>query len=676
MDHTTSPSPKFSYDLAFDRNLGWLTDWEQLALRAKRVAIAGLGGAGGAHLLTLARLGVGAFTIADFDRFDLPNFNRQAGATMATLGRPKSAVLEEMARDINPQLQIRRFDAGITIEQVDDFLAGVDLFADGLDFFEIPVRRQIFARCAERGIPAITAAPIGMGVGFLAFDPRGMSFESYFRFEGQSENEQFLRFLLGLAPAGLHRTYLVDATRVDLAAHKGPSTVAAIQLCAGVTAVAAIKLLLGRGGVKPAPWHHQYDPYRGRLAISRLRFGNSGPLQRLKLAIGRRQLLGRLAAAATEAPPPTPQPRSVIEEILNLGRWAPSGDNRQPWRFRVLDDQTVAIDLQPDPLPNLYDEYRAGEPTWLAAGMLIETLRIAASLWGREMAWEVSTGESLGSLLLRFPPAAALEADPLASFLTLRSVDRRNYRRRRLSTAEKNALEACFDGSLALDWHEGPPTLWRFGGLNAGATAIRLRAREAFPVHQRVLDWSHQHSRDRIPVGAIGLARPTLPLMRWGMQRWERMRLLNRLGGVAATAWQLDRLPALNSAAFFVVREGDISTDKVPRQHRLLQAGAHVQRFWLTAARLGLAVQPALAALIFADYGVSGERFTDAPELAAKAETHARRFRELTGRPPGEVLFVGRIGEPKPRLPAARSTRLRLDQLIEDEGSPAQPRPR
>lgn len=129
---SATPDPsQFCYDAAFDRNLGWLTTWEQVALRAKRVAIAGLGGAGGAHLLTLARLGIGAFTIADFDRFELPNFNRQVGATMATLGRPKAAVLEEMALAINPQLHIRRFDTAIATEHIDAFLDGAHLFADG-----------------------------------------------------------------------------------------------------------------------------------------------------------------------------------------------------------------------------------------------------------------------------------------------------------------------------------------------------------------------------------------------------------------------------------------------------------------------------------------------------------------------------------------------------------------
>ena len=69
----------FSYHAAFARNLGWVTRAEQDSLRGKRVAIAGMGGVGGVHLLTLARLGIGAFHIADFDTFDIANFNRQAG---------------------------------------------------------------------------------------------------------------------------------------------------------------------------------------------------------------------------------------------------------------------------------------------------------------------------------------------------------------------------------------------------------------------------------------------------------------------------------------------------------------------------------------------------------------------------------------------------------------------
>ena len=61
----------FNYGEAFSRNIGWVTDDEQEQLRRKRVAIAGLGGVGGSHLLTLTRLGIGAFNISDLDEFEL-----------------------------------------------------------------------------------------------------------------------------------------------------------------------------------------------------------------------------------------------------------------------------------------------------------------------------------------------------------------------------------------------------------------------------------------------------------------------------------------------------------------------------------------------------------------------------------------------------------------------------
>src|SRR5687768_12387143 len=67
----------FEYGAAFARNIGWVTETEQHSLAGKRIAIAGLGGVGGFHLLTLARLGVGSFNIADSDRFELANLNRQ-----------------------------------------------------------------------------------------------------------------------------------------------------------------------------------------------------------------------------------------------------------------------------------------------------------------------------------------------------------------------------------------------------------------------------------------------------------------------------------------------------------------------------------------------------------------------------------------------------------------------
>ncbi len=293
MDHDTAF--RFDYDRAFSRNIGWVTHEEQRRLRHARVAIAGLGGVGGAHLLTLARLGVGAFNISDFDEFDVHHLNRQAGAFMPQMGRPKLEVVAEMALDINPELELRRFATGVTGENVDEFLRDVDVYVDGLDFFALPARRLVYARCRAQGIAVLTAAPLGMGTAFLHFSPAGMSAEDYFGWQGQAEQEQYARFIAGLSPAMMQRAYLVAPDAVNFQERRGPSTIIACDLCAGVMACEVLKLLLSRGTVLAAPWGLQFDAYRLRFKKTWRPWGNRNPLQWLLLRFIRPVLRGKPA---------------------------------------------------------------------------------------------------------------------------------------------------------------------------------------------------------------------------------------------------------------------------------------------------------------------------------------------------------------------------------------------
>jgi len=287
----------FTYEEAFSRNIGWVTPDEQQRLKGRRVAIAGVGGVGGVYLLTLARLGITDFHIADFDTFDIANLNRQAGAFMSTMGLPKVEVAARMARDINPDIRVQVFGQGIDPSNVDAFLDGCDLYVDGLDFFAFAARQMTFAKCAERAIPATTVAPLGMGAACLNFMPGGMTFEQYFQWGEHGELEKALRFMVGLAPAGLHRAYLVWPQAVNLSERKGPSTIMACQLCAGVAGTQALKILLGRGKVIAAPHGFQYDAYRDRLVRTWRPGGNRNPLQQLALLVGRRMFARALAQA-------------------------------------------------------------------------------------------------------------------------------------------------------------------------------------------------------------------------------------------------------------------------------------------------------------------------------------------------------------------------------------------
>ncbi|RRQ22819.1 ThiF family adenylyltransferase [Thiohalobacter thiocyanaticus] len=650
--------PAFDYQEAFSRNLGWVTPREQAVLRDRRVAIAGMGGVGGSHLLTLTRLGVGAFSIADFDDFELANFNRQAGATYSTLGRSKVGVLADMAADINPELSLRRFPDGVGEADLEAFLADCDLYIDGLDFFAMAIRRAMFAACRRLGIPAVTAAPLGMGTAVLCFLPGGMSFEDYFRLDGADETEQLLRFLVGLAPAGLHRAYLVDPRSIDLARHRGPSTSMGCELAAGAAASQALKLLLNRGPVLAAPRGIQYDAYRNRARHTWRPGGNRHPLQQLTLALARRQMQ-RLAATAP-APGASPRPEGRLERVLDLARWAPSGDNTQPWSFERIDDNRFIIQGHDTRAHCVYD--LNGHASQLAVGTLLATARIAASGEGCRLdtEFEPDSRAEAPRLRVRLTPDETVQPDPLRHFITHRAVQRRPLSTRPLTAREKAALEAAVGPDYRLVWQEGWRARQRMAGLLSLNGKLRLTLPEAYPTHSSIIEWHARYSDDRIPEQAVGVDYLTARLMQWVLGSWSRVSFMNRyLAGTLMPRLQLDILPALLCGAHFL-----LVARRPPADYRgYIGGGEAVQRLWLTASRLGLQLQPEYTPLVFDEYVRTQTPFTDHAPSQARARQVSERLRQLFGQPESDgAVFLGRIGAGQP--PRSRSTRRALADLM------------
>lgn len=271
----------FVYDEAFSRNLGWLTPQEQQRLRRARVAVAGMGGVGGVHVQALARLGVGALNLTDFDRFELANFNRQAGAALSTIGRAKVEVMREFALDVNPETDVRVFPEGIGEHNLADYLQDVDLLIDGIDFFVNSLRPALYRAARERGIPVVCAAPLGAGASLITFLPDGMGFDDYFGFEDCDDITMAVRFMVGMSPRLPQRHYLAYPEIVDFVKRRVPSLGMACQFAAGMAVTASMKLLLQRGGVRSAPHSCQFDAYRGRFYRCWRPGGYRNPLQKL-----------------------------------------------------------------------------------------------------------------------------------------------------------------------------------------------------------------------------------------------------------------------------------------------------------------------------------------------------------------------------------------------------------
>lgn len=141
------------------RNLDSITLEDQLILARSRVCIIGAGGLGGQIILLLSRLGIGNMTIADGDRFDETNLNRQALSSIGALGKPKAEVAKEEVLKINPAVNITAYNMLLTNDNAEEIFTGSHIIIDALD--NIPDRFTLESSAKKLGIPLVHGAVAG-----------------------------------------------------------------------------------------------------------------------------------------------------------------------------------------------------------------------------------------------------------------------------------------------------------------------------------------------------------------------------------------------------------------------------------------------------------------------------------------------------------------------------------
>jgi molybdopterin/thiamine biosynthesis adenylyltransferase len=266
----------FDRNTLFCRMIGLLTQEKLDALAGKTVAVPGCGGVGYTHAESLARMGVGRIKIADFDTFGAENIGRQFGATTHTVGRSKTAVLEERLRSINPAIIVQTFE-GVSEDTVDRFLAGVDFVCDAIDYFTIAPRRLMYREAHRRGIPAACAGPLGFGATLHIFEPWGMTFDEYYDLrDGQSEEQMLRNFATGLNPGQLFR-HSLDNQNLDFKNKSGSVISSSCLLCSALMGFVALTRLIDKStALKPVPYVYQVDLAAAKFAEIHVRDGVRG----------------------------------------------------------------------------------------------------------------------------------------------------------------------------------------------------------------------------------------------------------------------------------------------------------------------------------------------------------------------------------------------------------------
>ena len=109
---------------AFRRSRGARSAGDMVRLLASSVLVLGAGGLGGLVVQLLARLGVGRIVIADGDRFEESNLNRQILCALDTLGQAKARVAAGAAARIAPFGEAVAVEAFVDEASLDAALGG------------------------------------------------------------------------------------------------------------------------------------------------------------------------------------------------------------------------------------------------------------------------------------------------------------------------------------------------------------------------------------------------------------------------------------------------------------------------------------------------------------------------------------------------------------------------
>lgn len=150
--------------------------------------IVGMGGLGSPIAMYLAAAGVGHLILADFDKVDLTNLQRQIIHGTDDIGKPKVDSAFETLQQINPEITVTRFTQQLDADNLNDLVPQVDIVIDGCDNFA--TRFAVNHACVKHHKPLVSGAAIRFEGQVSVFPNNGKDFPCYqclYKDEGEEE---------------------------------------------------------------------------------------------------------------------------------------------------------------------------------------------------------------------------------------------------------------------------------------------------------------------------------------------------------------------------------------------------------------------------------------------------------------------------------------------------------
>ncbi len=142
----------------------------QERLLASHALVIGAGGLGSPAALYLAVAGVGTITIADGDKVDLTNLQRQILHDNTSVGKTKVQSGSETLARFNPEVRVVPLERRLEGEELDKAVSGADVVLDCSDNFA--TRHAVNRACVRHARPLVSGAAIRFDGQVAVFDLR------------------------------------------------------------------------------------------------------------------------------------------------------------------------------------------------------------------------------------------------------------------------------------------------------------------------------------------------------------------------------------------------------------------------------------------------------------------------------------------------------------------------
>lgn len=601
--------------IRLDRNRHKITTEEQQRLRRLRVGILGLSvGHVIAHLLAMEGL-CGELRLADPDRIETSNLNR-IPATVLDVGSNKAVVAARRIAELDPYVDVSITPEGVNAENVDQFVAGLDVVLDECDSLDMKVEIREAAKRAGVAVLMETSDRGLLDVERFDLEPDRPIFHGLLpgvnsqSIADLSPTEK-IPYVLGiLEPGQISTRGAASLAEVGRTLATWPQLGGDVTL--GAATIAAAIRRLGTGADLPSG--------RVRIDLDSLVATVATPLR------PEDRRLDDLPPPVPPAPPPDP-----VDLIVHAASRAPSGGNVQPWRFEA-DERSVRIFLDPTRTSTMDVGFRG---SYVAIGAALLNARVAAAHQGRLGPAEILAGTPAeGAVEGGRSPVAVLHLgtgrDPALARL-YDGVLARGANRHRLAEAPPTIPDAVLETLTQEVGLEGARLrlvtdrrqLEALADLLAESERLRFLTPTLHAEMMAELRWPARDSvetgidvrtleLDPADVATLSVAeRPDVmaTLARWGLG--------HALGTNARTAVR-------SSAALAAV------TVSGSDPGGYVAGGAAVERLWLAAEQSGLAVQPISPVFVFAvtdaDFATLGGQ-----ENAGALRALSSEFRGLLG---------------------------------------------